>query len=179
MVRNIALPVSSLPTNISSYLNTLQRNSPCFKPLPIRHQTHINRTRATSADAGHGQFAEAKDPAAPLLNIPHAVWRQTLKPLRDFGFSDRNIWEGGVGLFLVSGTVLFVLSLVWLRGFQIRSKFRKYTVVFLFAQACGISKGTPVRIRGATVGNVIGVNPSLETIEAIVEVSFNCNILLL
>ncbi|KAK7372688.1 hypothetical protein VNO80_06075 [Phaseolus coccineus] len=175
MVGSIAIRVSSLPTSSSSCLITLPRNSPTFKPLPIRHQIHINRTRATSdADAGHGQrsssIAEAKDPAAALLNIPHTIWRQTLKPLSDFGFSDRSIWEGGVGLFLVSGTVLCVLSLAWLRGFEIRSKFSKYTMVIVFAQACGIRKGTPVRIRGATVGNVIGVNPSLKSIEAVVEV---------
>ncbi|KAG6572182.1 Protein TRIGALACTOSYLDIACYLGLYCEROL 2, chloroplastic, partial [Cucurbita argyrosperma subsp. sororia] len=37
-------------------------------------------------------------------------------------------------------------------------------------QACGISTGTPVRIRGVTVGNVIRVNPSLRCIETVVEV---------
>ncbi|BAT80914.1 Protein TRIGALACTOSYLDIACYLGLYCEROL 2 [Vigna angularis] len=169
MVGNIAIIVSSVPTSFSSCLINLPRDSPSLKLLPIRHQIQINRTRATSSDAGHGT-AEAKDPAAASLKIPHTVWRKTLKPLSDFGFSDRSIWEGGVGLFLVSGTVLFVLSLAWLRAFQIRSKFRKYTVAVLFAQACGISKGTPVRIRGATVGNVIGVNPSLKCIEAVVEV---------
>ncbi|KAH1263530.1 Protein TRIGALACTOSYLDIACYLGLYCEROL 2, chloroplastic [Glycine max] len=75
-----------------------------------------------------------------------------LRPLSDFGFSDWSNWEGGVGLFLVSGAVLF------------------YTVVFEYTEACGISKGTPVRIRGATAGNVIGVNPFLKSIEAVVEV---------
>ncbi|KAH1062399.1 hypothetical protein GLYMA_02G275800v4 [Glycine max] len=68
-----------------------------------------------------------------------------LRPLSDFGFSDWSNWEGGVGLFLVS-------------------------VVFEYTEACGISKGTPVRIRGATAGNVIGVNPFLKSIEAVVEV---------
>jgi len=172
MVGNIAIIVSSLPTSSSSScLITQPRDSPSFKLLPMRHQIQINRTRATtSSDAGHGQRSSSD---SALLKIPHTVWRKTLKPLSDFGFSDRSIWEGGVGLFLVSGAVLFVLSLAWLRGFQIRSKFRKYTVAILFAQACGISKGTPVRIRGATVGNVIGVNPSLKCIEAVVEVSFN------
>lgn len=96
-----------------------------------------------------------------------------MRPLSDFGFGSRSVWEGGVGLFLVSGTVLFVLSLAWLRSFQISSRFRKYTAVFEFAHACGISTGTPVRIRGVTVGNVIRVNPSLRSIEAVVEVSFN------
>ncbi|MBA0696200.1 hypothetical protein Goari_002775 [Gossypium aridum] len=73
-------------------------------------------------------------------------------------------------MFLVSGSVLLALSLAWLRGFQIRSKFRKYLAVFEFAQASGICTGTPVRIRGVTVGNVVRVNPSLKSIEAVVEV---------
>jgi ABC-type transporter Mla subunit MlaD len=93
-------------------------------------------------------------------------------PLSDFGFGRKSVWEGGVGLFLVSGTILFVLSMAWLRAFQINSKFRKYTAVFEFAQACGICNGTPVRIRGVTVGSVIRVNPSLRNIEAVVEVCF-------
>ncbi|XP_061352328.1 protein TRIGALACTOSYLDIACYLGLYCEROL 2, chloroplastic-like isoform X3 [Gastrolobium bilobum] len=174
MVGNPALHVPSLPTSFSSSLITLQGNSLSCMPLPFKRQTQINRIRATSAaDAGHGQqssTSEAKNPLAVVLDIPRTVWRQTLRPLSDFGFGSRSIWEGGVGLFLVSGTVLLFLTLAWLRDFQIRSKFRKYTAMFEFAQACGISTGTPVRIRGVTVGNVIRVNPSLKSIEAVVEV---------
>ena len=43
--------------------------------------------------------------------------------------------------------------------------------MFEFAQACGIRTGTPVRIRGVNVGNVIRINPSLKSNEAVVEVS--------
>jgi hypothetical protein len=136
-----------------------------------------------SADAGHSQpssaSSEKKNPLAVVLDIPRNVWRQTLRPLSDFGFGRRSIWEGGVGLFLVSGAVLFALSVAWLRGFQLRSKFRKYFAVFEFAQASGICTGTPVRIRGVTVGNVIRVNPSLKNIEAVVEVCFNAIFFLL
>ena len=125
-----------------------------------------------SADAGQSQPSSStkKNPLAVVLDVPRNIWRQTLRPLSDFGFGRGSIWEGGVGLFLVSGAVLFALSLAWLRGFQIRSKFRKYNTFFEFSQACGISTGTPVRIRGVTVGNVIRVNPSLKSIEAEVEV---------
>ena len=73
-------------------------------------------------------------------------------------------------MFLVSGAVLLALTLAWLRGSQLRSKFRKYLAVFEFEQACGICTGTPVRIRGVNVGSVIRVNPSLNSIEAVVEV---------
>ncbi|XP_076911770.1 protein TRIGALACTOSYLDIACYLGLYCEROL 2, chloroplastic-like [Bidens hawaiensis] len=106
----------------------------------------------------------------PLADVPRNLWKQTLRPLSDFGFGRRSIWEGGVGLFLVSGSVLLALSLLWLRAFQLKSRFRKYVAVFEFVQACGIQTGTQVRIRGVTVGNVIRVNPSLKSIEAVVEV---------
>ncbi|RYR45740.1 hypothetical protein Ahy_A07g031539 isoform C [Arachis hypogaea] len=153
----------------------------CVPILPFRHRKQIiNKIRVTASSGGGGGDAqqsssssstsESKNPLSVVLDIPRTVWRQTLRPLGDFGFGHRSIWEGGVGLFLISGTVLFVLSLAWLRSFQIRSKFRKYTAVFEFAQACGICTGTPVRIRGVTVGSVIRVNPSLKSIEAVVEV---------
>ncbi|KAE8076560.1 hypothetical protein FH972_015201 [Carpinus fangiana] len=167
--------VSTCPTVLSSSLITLpSSSSKCLPCLPSRPHIKLNRVRAMSADAGHSQpssaSSEKKNPLAVVLDIPRNVWRQTLRPLSDFGFGRRSIWEGGVGLFLVSGAVLFALSVAWLRGFQMRSKFRKYFAVFEFAQASGICTGTPVRIRGVTVGNVIRVNPSLKNIEAVVEV---------
>lgn len=114
--------------------------------------------------------SESKSPLSVVINFTRAMWRQTFRPLSDFGFGRKSVWEGGVGLFLVSGTVLFVLSLAWLRGFQLRSKFRKYLAIFEFDQASGICTGTSVRIRGINVGTVVSVNPSLRRIEAVVEV---------
>lgn len=173
---------STMPIAFSSSLVTLPGNSfNCMPYLPSRSQTKFKRIRAMSTEAGHGQpssVSEAKSPLAVVLDFPYTIWKQTLRPLSNFGFGRRSIWEGGVGLFLVSGAVLFALSLAWLRGFQMRSKFRKYTAVFEFTQACGMSTGTPVRIRGVTVGNVIDVNPSLKSIEAVVEVCFDTIILL-
>ncbi|KAJ7947479.1 protein TRIGALACTOSYLDIACYLGLYCEROL 2, chloroplastic-like [Quillaja saponaria] len=174
MVGNPLVHVSTSPTVLFSSLIVQQGNSSnCLPYFPFGHQARTTRIRAASADKGHSQppsSSEAKSPLAVVLDVPRNIWRQTLRPLSDFGFGHRSIWEGGVGLFLVSGTVLLALSLAWLRGFQIRSKFRKYTAVFEFSQASGISTGTPVRIRGVTVGNVIRVNPSLKSIEAVVEV---------
>ncbi|KAI9074773.1 hypothetical protein K1719_043250 [Acacia pycnantha] len=165
---------STMPTALSSSLLILPGDClKCTPYLPPRPQTKFKSIRAMSAEAGHDQspsVSEKKSPLAVVLDVPRTIWKKTLRPLNDFGFGRRGIWEGGVGLFLLSGTVLFVLSLAWLRGFQIRSRFRKYTAVFEFAQACGLSTGTPVRIRGVTVGNVVHVNPSLESIEAVVEI---------
>uniref|UniRef100_A0A5B6YJ76 Putative ABC transporter family protein n=1 Tax=Davidia involucrata TaxID=16924 RepID=A0A5B6YJ76_DAVIN len=170
MVGNSLVHVSTCPTVLSPYL---MRGSVNFFPrLPSRPRKKLFRVSATSsADSKPPSSSETKNSSlAVILDVPRNIWRQTLRPLSDFGFGKRSIWEGGVGLFLVSGTVLLALSLVWLRGFQLRSKFRKYLAVFEFAQACGICTGTPVRIRGVTVGNVIRVNPSLKSIEAVVEV---------
>ncbi|KAF3660265.1 Protein TRIGALACTOSYLDIACYLGLYCEROL 2, chloroplastic [Capsicum annuum] len=114
--------------------------------------------------------SEQKGPLSVILEVPKNIWKRTMRPLSDFGFGKRSIWEGGVGLFVVSGTVLLALSLAWLRGYQLRSRFRKYLAVLEFEQACGICTGTPVRIRGVNVGNVIRVNPSLRNVEAVIEV---------
>lgn len=175
MVGNPAIHLSSLPTSVSSCLISLPGNSLKFAaPLSIRNRKKITKIRAISSDTSNvkkqSSSSETRNPLAVVFDIPRRIWKQTLVPLSDFGFGRNSVWEGGVGLFLVSGTILFVLSMAWLRAFQINSKFRKYTAVFEFAQACGISTGTPVRIRGVTVGNVIRVNPSLKSIEAVVEI---------
>ncbi|OEL36853.1 Protein TRIGALACTOSYLDIACYLGLYCEROL 2, chloroplastic [Dichanthelium oligosanthes] len=114
--------------------------------------------------------ADGTNPFAALIQLPHTLWRRTLQPLGDYGFGKRSVWEGGVGLFMVSGAALLALALAWLRGFQLRSRFRKYNTVFEFTQACGICVGTPVRIRGVTVGSVVRVDSSLRSIDALVEV---------
>ncbi|KAL4291665.1 hypothetical protein GQ457_14G000750 [Hibiscus cannabinus] len=174
MVGNTLFKIPTSPSLSSSTLTTISHSSRRVLPcLPPRPKTRSAKVRVMSASTEHNQppgSSEEKNPLAVVLDIPLKIWRQTFRPLSDFGFGRRSIWEGGVGLFLVSGTVLLALSLAWLRGFQIRSKFRKYLAVFEFAQASGICTGTPVRIRGVTVGNVVRVNPSLKSIEAVVEV---------
>ncbi|KAJ8755373.1 hypothetical protein K2173_019171 [Erythroxylum novogranatense] len=174
MVGNSIVQVPSYPSVLSSSLITVSPGSSNLLPhFPASRATKFSRVRALSADVEPSQpppSSETKNPLAVAAEVPQKLWRQTLKPLGDFGFGRRSIWEGGVGLFLTSGAVLVALSLAWVRGFQLRSRFRKYLAVFEFDQASGICTGTPVRIRGVTVGNVIRVNPSLRNIEATVEV---------
>lgn len=177
MVGDTHVQVAMFSMALPSSLVTLPRRTSNRLPyhLPLGLKTKVKKIKATSTEAGHSQppsSSERRNPLAFFLDVPRTVWRQTLHPLSNFGFGQRSIWEGGVGLFLVSGAILLTLSLAWLRGFQLRSKFRKYLAVFEFAQACGISTGTPVRIRGVTIGNVIRVNPSLRCIETVVEVCF-------
>ncbi|KAL2933348.1 Protein TRIGALACTOSYLDIACYLGLYCEROL 2 chloroplastic [Bienertia sinuspersici] len=168
--------VQGLPAStgvMSPFINIRHSSSSSLSCLPFRCKKQVVFVKAMSSDAEQNQPPSSSEPKSTLsavLNVPRSIWKQTLRPLSDFGFGRRSIWEGGVGLFLVSGTVLFVLSLAWLRAFQIRSRFRKYSAVFEFPQACGIGAGTPVRIRGVNVGNVTRVNSSLKSIEAVVEV---------
>ncbi|XP_009589985.1 protein TRIGALACTOSYLDIACYLGLYCEROL 2, chloroplastic [Nicotiana tabacum] len=162
---------------IPSRRNVLGDRLLCVR-TPMRPKNQTFSVKAMSANTGHSQeqeqqpasSSEQKGPLSMILDVPRNIWRRTMRPLSDFGFGRRSIWEGGVGLFIVSGTVLLALSLVWLRGFQLRSRFRKYLAVLQFEQACGICTGTPVRIRGVNIGNVIRVNPSLRNVEAVVEV---------
>ncbi|OVA16499.1 Mammalian cell entry-related [Macleaya cordata] len=175
MVGSSWVQVSSRPSVLSLPVVTLPgESSRSFLPyLPSRPSKKLVRVQVSSANTGQvppPSSSEKKNPLAVILGYPASIWKQTLRPLNDFGFGRKSIWEGGVGLFMVSGAVLLALSLVWLKGFQLRSRMRKYQAVLEFSQACGICMGTPVRIRGVTVGNVIRLNPSLKSIEAVIEV---------
>ncbi|KAJ8545018.1 hypothetical protein K7X08_017601 [Anisodus acutangulus] len=154
--------------------NMLGNRLMCLKtPIRPKNQTFTVKSMCHSQEQEQQQptsSSEHNGPLSVILDVPRNIWKRTMRPLSDFGFGKRSIWEGGVGLFIVSGTVLLALSLAWLRGFQLRSRFRKYFAVLEFEQACGICTGTPVRIRGVNVGNVIKVNPSLRNVEAVVEV---------
>lgn len=178
---NTLLFVSTSPALLQSYsIKPTSGNGalsflPCLTtPLRHRNRKPLLVKATSSADAGHthqnASSSESKSPLSLVLDVPRAIWKQTLRPLGDFGFGRKSVWEGGVGLFLVSGAFLLAFSLAWLRGFQLRSKFNKYLAVFEFDQASGICTGTPVRIRGVNVGNVVRVNPSLRNIEAIIEI---------
>uniref|UniRef100_A0A0D9WE99 Mce/MlaD domain-containing protein n=1 Tax=Leersia perrieri TaxID=77586 RepID=A0A0D9WE99_9ORYZ len=141
-------------------------------PTPRRAQP--SSVACSAAAAGGNAESQppggGRSPFEALVEVPRALWRRTLRPLGDYGFGGRSVWEGGVGLFMVSGAALLALVVAWLRGFQLRSRFRRYHAVFEFTQACGICVGTPVRIRGVTVGSIVRVDSSLERIDAYAEV---------
>eukprot|EP00899_Mesostigma_viride_P004786 jgi/Mesvir1/14308/Mv09729-RA.1 len=94
-----------------------------------------------------------------------------LRPLMDFGFGRRTVWEGGVGIFVLVGIGMFGLLLGWIKGIFVGARLHKYHAIVEFSQACGITVGTPVRIRGVDVGSVIGVRPSLERIDVHMEIN--------
>ncbi|KAL8513321.1 hypothetical protein ACS0TY_019502 [Phlomoides rotata] len=166
LLRSYSIKPSSGNGAALGFLPCLNIRRKSRKPLSVK--------ATLSADSDPTQqnssSSETKSPLSLVLEVPRKIWNQTLRPLSDFGFGGKSVWEGGVGLFLISGAFLLAFSLAWLRGFQLRSKFSKYLTVFEFDQASGISTGTPVRIRGVNVGNVVRINPSLRNIEAVVEI---------
>jgi len=58
----------------------------------------------------------------------------------------------------------------WVKGLSLRNRTQAYQAVLEFPVACGITIGTPVRVRGVRVGNVLSVRPSLECVDVLVEV---------
>ncbi|CAG9462530.1 unnamed protein product [Pedinophyceae sp. YPF-701] len=94
-----------------------------------------------------------------------------MKPLSDFGLGRTTFFEGGVGLFLATGAALSATVIAWATGARLNSGDRGYQAVFEFPLACGITVGTPVRIRGVQVGQVLSVKPSLERVDVLVEVN--------
>ncbi|KAM0953536.1 putative protein TRIGALACTOSYLDIACYLGLYCEROL 2 [Dioscorea sansibarensis] len=143
---------------------------PLLHIKPSRGFVRVKAWSGTLDENSSSTSDEGKNPLSVVLDIPRKLWKRTVQPLGDFGFGQRSVWEGGVGLFMVSGVALFALMIMWLRGYYFKSQFRKYQAVFEFSQAAGICLGTPVRIRGVTVGSVVRVNSSLKSIDAVVEV---------
>ncbi|XP_065026872.1 protein TRIGALACTOSYLDIACYLGLYCEROL 2, chloroplastic-like isoform X2 [Musa acuminata AAA Group] len=160
---NSVLPPPFLPSACSSLSSShALKRFLRVKAASVGSGSDANQSPLTSS-------AKGKNPLAAVLELPRSLWWHTMQPLGDFGFGRTSVWEGAVGLFMVSGAVLFALAIAWLRGVQLRSRLRKYQVVFQFSQACGICVGTPVRIRGVNVGSVVRVDSTVRSIDAVAE----------
>ncbi|KAI7842807.1 hypothetical protein COHA_003553 [Chlorella ohadii] len=97
------------------------------------------------------------------------LFANILKPLRDFGIGRTSMTQGGVGLFVFSGIGFALMLIAWARGGQLGRRGQGYQAILEFPVACGITVGTPVRIRGVPVGGVLSVQPSLEKVDVLVE----------
>ncbi len=73
------------------------------------------------------------------------------------GRLSRSLRESSLGLFVLLAIALFVLLIVWLRGFSPGK--RSYHAFIEFDNAGGMKQGTPVAYRGIKVGEVVGVKP--------------------
>ena len=74
-------------------------------PPPPRPRVVLRRSTAGSAEPETPASSPAEPPTllSRLRALALLAWSRIIRPLRDFGFGRRNIWEGGVGLFVVGG----------------------------------------------------------------------------
>lgn len=119
-------------------------------------------------DGAGGEDDNENDGGSAIKSVFSLIWAQTIKPLRDFGFGRTNVWEGGVGLFILGGIAMTGFVIQWILGINF-NKLRSYQAFVEFPFACGIQVGTTVRVRGVKVGNVLSVRPSLEKVEVLIE----------
>ncbi|KAI3432325.1 hypothetical protein D9Q98_003884 [Chlorella vulgaris] len=142
-------------------------------PVPIggRRQRHNSGTGPAALGGGGrpepitngGSVVPEDQPDKPSL------FANILKPLRDFGIGRTSMVQGGVGLFVFSGIGFALMLVAWARGGQLGRRGQGYQAILEFPLACGITVGTPVRIRGVPVGGVLSVQPSLEKVDVLVE----------
>ncbi|OIP72706.1 MAG: hypothetical protein AUK43_02385 [Oscillatoriales cyanobacterium CG2_30_40_61] len=81
----------------------------------------------------------------------------------------RAIREGSVGLLILLGLGLLGAVILWLKNISLGS--RSYTVIAQFPDASALQIGTVVRYRGVKVGRVIQLNASLNSVDAILEIT--------
>ena len=81
----------------------------------------------------------------------------------------RTMREGSVGLLLLLGIGLFAGLILWLQGIYFGRRDYQFTVNF--KDAGGMQIGTPVRYRGVTVGRVLRVDPQVNGVDVLVEIT--------
>lgn len=167
LLNNTAFLHAGLPLLTSSKGVCLGLPSLCQPKLTA--PTRNARYRLVAAYEAENPTPASEQKRPTVVNLPKAIWMQLTQPLRNFGYGRRSMWEGGVGLFIMVGAGLLMLVFAWIKGQQVRSRSHKYTAVVEFQQACGITVGTPVRIRGVDVGQAVKVKPSLAAIDVVVE----------
>ncbi|OKH38282.1 hypothetical protein NIES2119_09575 [[Phormidium ambiguum] IAM M-71] len=81
----------------------------------------------------------------------------------------RSMREGSVGLLLLLGIGLFTGLVLWLQGIYFGRRDFQFTVTF--ENAGGMQIGTPVRYRGVTVGRVVNIEPKVNGVDVLVEIT--------
>ena len=81
----------------------------------------------------------------------------------------RTLKEGSVGLFALSGLILFGGLVIWLRGGVLGQK--SYQIQATFKDVSSLQIGAPVRYRGVAVGKIAGLQPGSNGVKALLEFS--------
>mmetsp|Transcript_15119 Transcript_15119/g.26252 ORF Transcript_15119/g.26252 Transcript_15119/m.26252 type:complete len:433 (+) Transcript_15119:125-1423(+) len=121
---------------------------------------------STSNPAPGTASTAADEPAKKASNFLSA----TFKSLQDFGLGRSSLSEGGVGLFVMVGIGFAVALFNWAAGTAMRTG-HPYLITVELPLACGVTVGTPLRIRGVQVGSVLNVKSSLSRVDVLCEVN--------
>ena len=167
-LRPAILPPPQL--RITSFVSLSHPHFRSAAALPIRNRraTQI----VSSSDAPDPSPSPSSSPEHEKSATPPSmplIFANVLKPLRDFGIGKSSMIQGSVGLFVFSGVGFALMLISWARGGQLGRRGQGYQAILEFPVACGISVGTPVRIRGVPVGGVLSVQPSLTRVDVLVE----------
>lgn len=81
----------------------------------------------------------------------------------------RTLQEGSVGLFALSGLILFGGLVIWLRGGILGQK--SYQIQATFKDVSSLQIGAPVRYRGVAVGKIAGLQPGSNGVKVLLEFS--------
>jgi hypothetical protein len=146
--------------------STNNRSNNQFRKLPIRHAFDSDDA-FDSTDNDDNDNEEGKK---PRLNILGGYLSGIAKTLQDFGVSRRSIWEGGVGLFIATSIAAVLAIISWIVGTRPGRYLSSYNFTVSFPVAYGLSIGTPVRIRGVNVGSVVGIKPSITSVDTVIEI---------
>lgn len=125
--------------------------------------------RSGDGDASTSDDDIASSEAAHSVPSISSLWHKLVGPLREFGFGRRSVWEGGAGVFVVGGVALIAAIVGWAKGTALSGR-KPYQAIVQLPEACGVTVGTPLRIRGVAVGSVLSVRPKLERVDVLVEV---------
>lgn len=82
----------------------------------------------------------------------------------------RTLREGSIGLFALLGLAIFGGITIWLRGGGGVGN-NSYQFITFFPTVDGMQIGAPVRFRGVTVGKIVNLKPSSNTVEATLEIA--------
>lgn len=83
--------------------------------------------------------------------------------------NESKILELKVGITILVGLILLMLSIVWIKG--ITFKPNTYNVTILFSNTAGLQAGDPVNISGMKVGKVIDLDLIGDSVEVTVSIS--------
>jgi hypothetical protein len=83
---------------------------------------------AAASGGAQGGAQHATAATGGFLATVAALWGRVVRPMQDFGFGRKSVWEGGVGLFIMAGAAFLVLLVSWVKGLSLHNRTQAYQV---------------------------------------------------